>query len=74
MIALTAQEATNLNAVFGVILNQTQSDELPAFYLDDRAGTIVVFKLHKFEESIGDDLEDIGLESAVEDDYLIIKI
>lgn len=74
MIALTAQEATNLNAVFGVISNQTQSDELPAFYLDDRAGTIVIFKLNNFEESIGDDLEDIGLESAVEDDYLIIKI
>lgn len=74
MISLTAEEATNLVKVLGIVSLQTQSDEIPAFHLDDRAGLIVVFKLNNFEDSIGDELEEEGFESVVEDDYLIIEI
>ena len=74
MIKLTSEEATNLNRVFGVIKSHTQSDEVPAFYLDDRAGMIVLFKLNNFEDHLGDDLSGEGFTSVVEDDYLIIEI
>ena len=74
MISLTADEATNLNRLLGVISLQTQSDEIPAFHLDDRNGLIAIFKLNNFEEHLDDDLADIGLTSTVEEDYLIIEI
>ena len=74
MISLTSEEATNLNKVFGIISLHTQSDEVPTFNLDDRDGLMVIFKLNNFEDSIGDELEEEGFESVVEDDYLIIEI